>query len=128
MCLCLDLYSAILLGILYLFFGAFPLVFRTTHAMNPCNPLWVKIRERLIQHRQEDGSSEPEYRLPPAILGGILIPAGLFWFGWTIDPSVHWILPIMGSAVFGCGMVLAFIGIFTCLVDAYPICCLRTCS
>ncbi|PYI13135.1 bicyclomycin resistance protein [Aspergillus violaceofuscus CBS 115571] len=139
MCLCLDLYSAILLGILYLFFGAFPLVFRTTHAMNlwqiglrflsiitgmllgaASNPLWIKVRERLIQRHQEDGSSEPEYRLPPAILGGILIPAGLFWFGWTIYPSVHWILPIMGSAVFGCGMVLAFIGIFTFLVDAYP--------
>ncbi|RAH65212.1 MFS transporter [Aspergillus aculeatinus CBS 121060] len=139
MCLCLDVYSAILLGILYLFFGAFPLVFRTMHAMKlwqigltflgiitgmlmgaASNPLWIKIRERLIQRHHEGGSSEPEYRLPPAILGGILIPAGLFWFGWTIYPSVHWILPIMGSAVFGCGVVFAFIGIFKFLVDAYP--------
>lgn len=34
MCLCLNLYLAILLGILYLFFGAFPLVFRTNHDTN----------------------------------------------------------------------------------------------
>ncbi|RAK71471.1 MFS transporter [Aspergillus fijiensis CBS 313.89] len=118
---------------------SFPLVFRTTHGMNfwqigltflgiitgmlmgaASNPLWIKIRERLIQRHQEDGSGEPEYRLPPAILGSILIPADLFCFGWTIYPSFHWILPIMGSAVFGCGMVLTFIGIFTFLVDAYP--------
>jgi hypothetical protein len=31
MCTCLCLYSALLLGILYLFFGAFPLVFSTNH-------------------------------------------------------------------------------------------------
>lgn len=28
MCLCLDLYSAVLLGVLFLFFGTLPLIFR----------------------------------------------------------------------------------------------------
>ena len=124
MCLCLDLYSAILLGILYLFFGAFPLVFRTNHDMDlwqigltflgimvgmliagASHPVFGRLRERLIEknHENTGGGSEPEYRLPPVILGGILIPIGLFWFGWTTYSSVHWIVPIVGSAVFGCG-------------------------
>ncbi|RDW89990.1 MFS transporter [Aspergillus mulundensis] len=141
MCLCLDLYSAILLGILYLFFGAFPLVFKTTHGMNlwqvgltflgiifgmliaaASNPLWNNIRTRLVVRRDQVGSgtSEPEYRLPPAILGSLLIPFGLFWFGWTMYPSVHWMVPVVGSAVFGCGVLLVFTGVFTFFVDAYP--------
>ncbi|KAB8255474.1 major facilitator superfamily domain-containing protein [Aspergillus pseudonomiae] len=140
MCLCLDIYSAILLGILYLFFGTFPMVFRTTYDMNlwqggltfvgmivgmalaaAMTPIWSNIRERLMNNNaKEPGLSEPEYRLPPAILGGILIPIGLFWFGWTTYASIHWIVPILGSAVFGAGLLLEFTGIFTFLVDAYP--------
>jgi hypothetical protein len=40
----------------------------------------------LINQRERDtgevGGSEPEYRLPPAILGAVLVPVGLFWFAW----------------------------------------------
>ena len=40
---------------------------------------------RLVNKRErlggEPGGSEPEYRLPPAIAGAILVPIGLFWFG-----------------------------------------------
>ncbi|KAL2844904.1 major facilitator superfamily domain-containing protein [Aspergillus pseudodeflectus] len=137
MCLCLDLYSAILLGTLYLFFGAFPLVFKATHGMNlwqtgltflgiiagmllaaASNPVWARIRRRLVNNNS--GASEPEYRLPPALCGGVVVPVGLFWFGWTCYPSVHWIVPVVGSAFFGCGMLLVFTGVFTFLVDAYP--------
>lgn len=124
MCLCLDLYSAILLGMLYLFFGAFHLVFGTTYDMNLwqvgltflgiitgmivaalSTPIWPYVKERLLIHTQDKEleATEPEYRLVPAIPGGILIPIGLFWFGWTVHTSVHWIIPIIGSAVFGCG-------------------------
>ena len=123
MCLCLDIYSAVLLGILYLFFGTFPMVFRTTYDMNlwqggltfvgiivgmviaaATTPIWSNIRERLMnKNEKEHGRSEPEYRLPPAIVGGILIPIGLFWFGWTTYSRIHWIVPIIGSAVFGGG-------------------------
>ena len=69
---------------------------------------------------------QPEWRLPPgklanklfrcqgskksmadfdgiAILGGPLVTIGLFIFAWTIYPNVHWIAPIIGSAVFGAG-------------------------
>ncbi|ODM20361.1 hypothetical protein SI65_03414 [Aspergillus cristatus] len=120
MCLCLDLYSAVLLGILYLFFGTLPLVFRTNHDMN----LWQSGLTFLgiITGMCLAAASNPIWsrRLPPATLGGVLILIALFWFGWTTDPSVHWMVPVVGSGVFGCGMLLAFMGIFTFLVDAYP--------
>ncbi|MCJ1305189.1 hypothetical protein MMC08_008003 [Hypocenomyce scalaris] len=144
MCLNLCLYSAILLGVLYLFFGAFEIVFSTNHGFElwqvgltflgllvgmlagiSTDPLWHKNYMRLVQNRErgggEPGGAEPEFRLPPAIAGGILVPIGLFWFGWTTYASVHWIVPIIGSAIFGMGTLLVFSGVFTFLVDAYPL-------
>lgn len=125
MCLILDVYSAILLGILYLFFGAFPLVFGTNHGFNLwqigltfmglfvamasacCTaPVWHKTRQRLAARREKktgEARNEPEDQLPSVIVGAPLITIGLFWFGFTTYPWVHWILPIIGSAIFAFG-------------------------
>ncbi|WYZ37772.1 hypothetical protein EsH8_II_001278 [Colletotrichum jinshuiense] len=142
MVLNLCIFSAILLGILYLFFGAFPLVFTTIHGFNlwqvgltflgiltgmfvagASDPLWHHIRSRLIANLEKEtgveNASEPEFRLPPVIFGAFLCPIGIFWFGWSLH--VHWIMPIIGSGIFGAGIVLVFTGIFTFLVDAYPL-------
>lgn len=126
MVLNLCLYSAILLGILYLFFGAFPQIFSANHGFNLwqngltfvgmlsgmllCglfDPLWKRIRDDLIAKSEREtgiiGRSEPEWRLPSAIVGAIFVPIGLFWFAWTTYPGVHWSVPIIGSAFFGGG-------------------------
>lgn len=131
MCLCLCIYSAIVLGVLYLFFGAFPLVFSTNHHFELwqtgltflglmvgmvigvfTNPFWHKNYLRLIRNanakaenvgREKPTRPDPEFRLPPAIVGGALVTLGLFWFGWTTYASVHWIVPIIGSGFFGLG-------------------------
>ncbi|KAK8024868.1 major facilitator superfamily domain-containing protein [Apiospora arundinis] len=137
MCLCLCLFSAILLGTLYLFFGAFHLIFGAVYGFNlwqtglaflgiligmlaagATDPLWHRVYARLL--RQNDGVPEPEFRLPPAVAGAVLVPIGLFMFAWTTFPWVHWIVPIIGSGIFGMGTLLVFTGIFTFLVDAYP--------
>ncbi|KAI0121463.1 putative bicyclomycin resistance protein [Hypoxylon sp. NC0597] len=138
MCLLLCLFSAILLGILYLFFGAFGLVFGNTYGFNlwqsglsflgilvgmilcsASDPMWRRINHRILE--RNNGIHEPEFRLPPAIAGGFLAPIGLFIFAWSAYPWVHWIVPIIGSGIFGCGTLLVFTGIFTFLVDAYPL-------
>ncbi|KAI4747425.1 MFS general substrate transporter [Aureobasidium sp. EXF-12298] len=104
MCLSLCILSAILLGILYLFFGAFPLVFENNHGFVlwqtgltfigifvgmitgvSCDPIWRKNYTRLVN--KNGGVSEPEFRLPPTILGAVLVPIGLFGFGWTTYSS-----------------------------------------
>lgn len=143
MCLNLCVYTAMLLGILYLFFGAFPLVFRNTHGFNlwqvglsflgigigmilaiATDPVWYRIRLNLMAKLSKEtgveGASEPEFRLPGVIVGAFLVPGGIFMFGWSTYPWVHWIVPIIGSAIFGAGAILVFTGIFTFLVDAYP--------
>ncbi|RAQ48886.1 MFS transporter [Aspergillus flavus] len=153
MCLCLCIFSAILLGIIYLFFGAFQLVFGNVYGFELwqrglcflglfvgmvlailSDPFWRRVYQRLEEkHKRTEGTTEdfqPEWRLPPAILGGPLVTIGLFIFAWTIYPYVHWIVPIIGSAFFGAGSltltnsvldstILVYSGIFTFLVDAY---------
>ncbi|KAK9427775.1 major facilitator superfamily domain-containing protein [Lipomyces doorenjongii] len=143
MVLNLCLFSALLMGILYLFFGAFGVVFVGAHQFQlwqvgltflgifvgmivaiGLDPIFSRNYENLVRQREaqggEPGGSEPEFRLPPAIVGSVLVPVGLFFFGWTSYKSVHWIVPIIGSGIFGLGEVLLFSGIFTFLVDAYP--------
>ncbi|KAF2837454.1 MFS general substrate transporter [Patellaria atrata CBS 101060] len=141
MCLNLCLLSAVLLGILYLFFGAFPLVFQGNHGFSLSHtgltflgifvgmlagiftdPYWQRNYARLVREREahggEPGGSEPEFRLPPTIYGAILVPIGLFGFGWT---TYSWVIPIIFSAIFGCGVILVYSGVFTFLVDCYPV-------
>ncbi|KAF2205973.1 MFS general substrate transporter [Delitschia confertaspora ATCC 74209] len=144
MCLALCIYCSVLLGVLYLFFGAFGLVFRINHGFKLwqvgltflgitigmicgtlTTPWFNKNYRRLLKKHEDDGnlkgSSEPEFRLPPAIAGSPLAVIGLLWFGWTTYSSVHWIVPIVGSAFFGMGVIMIFSGVFTFLVDAYPL-------
>ncbi|KAL2817417.1 MFS transporter [Aspergillus granulosus] len=142
MCLNLCIFSAILLGILYLFFGAFQLVFGNVYGLDLwqrglcflglfvgmsfaiiSDPFWRKIYVKLEKQQERNGGGEhqPEWRLPSAIAGGPLLTIGLFIFAWTIYPHVHWIAPIIGTAFFGAGTVLVYAGIFTFLVDAYPL-------
>lgn len=45
---------------------------------------------------------------------------GLFWFGWSARPSIHWIMPIIGSAFFSAGSILLFNSVLNYLPDAYP--------
>jgi len=35
----------------------------------------------------------PDERIPVAIVGALLVPICLFWFGWASRSSVHWIVP-----------------------------------
>ncbi|KAL4935284.1 major facilitator superfamily domain-containing protein [Aspergillus oleicola] len=144
MCLNLCIYSAILLGILYLFFGAFQLVFGNVYGFDlyqrglaflglfvgmafaiASDPFWRRIYRKLEEtHERAVGVADdfqPEWRLPPAIAGAPLVTIGLFIFAWTIYPHVHWIVPIIGSAFFGAGTVLIYSGVFSFLVDAYPL-------
>lgn len=121
MALILDIYSAILLGILYLFFGAFAVVYEGVYGFElwqvgltflgllvglfagaMSSGLWQGVRARLIA--RNGGKIEPEFRLPSVIVGAAFVTVGLFWFAWTTLRWVHWIVPVIGSAIFGCGV------------------------
>lgn len=57
----------------------------------------------------ETPTSTPEMRLAPALLGSIFVPGGIFWMAWSSRSSVHFIMPIIGSAIFSFGNYLVFV-------------------
>lgn len=61
----------------------------------------------------------PEDRLPLLIPGALLIPAGLFWYGWALQAHAFWLVPLLGMAVFGAATIATFIPIQMYLIDAF---------
>ncbi|KAI0334806.1 MFS general substrate transporter [Cubamyces sp. BRFM 1775] len=136
MALALDVWSALLLGILYLAFQAFPIIFEEVHGFNvQCTglsflgiglgmvaalctqPYWNGLfRRKAVKH---NGHPPPEVRLIIGQVGGILAPIGLFIMAFTTYKQVHWIGPIIGSIPFGAGVYFIYTGVFTYLVTAY---------
>ncbi|KAJ7489949.1 MFS general substrate transporter [Mycena galericulata] len=71
--------------------------------------------------KSETGRAAPEARLHQAMVGGVLIPVGLFWFAFSASPSVHWLVPIIGSAFFGTGIAQILQSLTSYLMDAYEL-------
>lgn len=114
-----------LIGTMYLLYGSLPLVMETSHkftisqaglsflgALIGCvfgaipDPPFCRNDDRLMQNAQRDGRGpESDFRLPPTMVGGILAAVGFFIFGWTSYSHVHWVLPIIGTGIFGMGQV-----------------------
>ncbi|KAL8820835.1 MAG: hypothetical protein Q9223_001027 [Gallowayella weberi] len=96
---------------LYLFFAAFPIVFSQHRGWDETHTglaflgigagVILGIIYTFFDHAkyaklQETSSSElgPEARLPQSLVGCIAIPIGLFWFAWTITPTIHFMAPL----------------------------------
>ena len=64
----------------------------------------------------------PEGRLLLGVYASIVAPAALFMFGWTSfnAPSIHWIVPTIGIALFVIAVFLVFQVIFIYLALSYP--------
>jgi hypothetical protein len=58
------------------------------------------------------GELRPEYRLPLCCLGAFSIPIGFFWYGWSAQAKVFWIVPIIGTAFAGFGTSLLFVSTY----------------
>ncbi|KAK0702257.1 cycloheximide resistance protein [Lasiosphaeris hirsuta] len=69
--------------------------------------------------QRNGGETKPEYRLPTMVVGGICVPIGLFWYGWTAENQAHWIVPIIGTGFLGVGMIVTYMASTMYLVDAY---------
>ncbi|KAL9131078.1 MAG: hypothetical protein Q9217_000901 [Psora testacea] len=163
----LNLYIALIYGLLYIWFESFPIVFTGIYRFNlgqeglafvgilvgaiiVIPPFFFYLYKYIEPQFNENGELPPEVRyalptfpafplkfpearklciltlilpqkrLPPAFVGAFAIPICLFWFGWSARPSLHWIMPIIGSGWFSIGAFLLFNSVLNYLGDAYP--------
>lgn len=79
------------------------------------------IGERIYQSQiRRAGQSVPEARMIMGCFGCVLLPVGLFLTAWTCYPGkIHWIVPLLGPAIFGYGFFCVLFGILTYLTDSY---------
>lgn len=127
-------YLTLVYGILYLAFQAFPKAFQergwsveeselpfiavllgVISAFLTCSFYTLTVLKR--RFHENDGVFVPEWRLPPMMLGAVILPPSLFWFGWS--GGVHWICQVIASYMIGYGLLLIFLTGIIYIVDVY---------
>jgi len=81
--------------------------------------IYAHFANRSYRHHMENGGFKPEHRLEFMAYGAFIVPIGLFWYGWAVEAKVHWISPILATAVYGIGMLLIFMPASTYLIDVF---------
>lgn len=121
----MTLYMGFIYGFLYLCFEAFPIAFQQERGWNagvgalPFLSVMVGVvlaviglsiftKTRFKRRLEEEGGVVPEERLIPMMVGGFLLPAGMFWFGWTSNPAIIWVPQVISGSFLGAGVLLIF--------------------
>ncbi len=74
--------------------------------------------------KKNGGKGKPEFRIPALVFGSLFVPVGILyvghicapttrvpantpnsWYGWSAQAQIHWIMPIIGTGIFGFGMM-----------------------
>ncbi|KAK6958373.1 hypothetical protein Daesc_001172 [Daldinia eschscholtzii] len=135
-----DLFILYQYVIYFLYFGAYPVIFRGTYAMSsgisalmfiPTGiggifaiaifVAWDKFHRRSVERGRPWALQEEYRRLPLACLGGPLFALSEFWLGWTARPTIHWAVPALSGISLGIGIDLTFLALNNYLTDAYGI-------
>jgi len=123
-------------GYIYLLFTTFPVLFGTIYHENigiiglnyiglgvgAVFGLGSTLIANKVYQRLSDangGKGLPEYRLPTLFITAWFLPVSLFWYGWSAEAEIHWIMPVVGTMWFGIGIVSIFVAIQNYLVDGF---------
>ncbi|KAL8745990.1 MAG: hypothetical protein Q9184_007806, partial [Pyrenodesmia sp. 2 TL-2023] len=68
---------------------------------------------------KNDNEGLPEYRLPLANIGAVLIPISLFWFAWTVHYKAHWTVPTLSTVFFGLGQITILNTVQNYYIDSF---------
>lgn len=132
----LTIYMALIYGILYLFFESYPISFQEQRGYSDgvgALPFlgitvgvvvggsiitWLTVT-RFARKLKKHGKVVPEERLPPMIIGAIMLPAGLFWSGWTSSPHISWVPEVLAGIPIGAGVLMIFIQGFNYIIGRH---------
>ncbi|KXL47421.1 MAG: hypothetical protein FE78DRAFT_334671 [Acidomyces sp. 'richmondensis'] len=137
--LALSIYMAFVYGLLYLFLTFYPIVFQQIHGWNEgvgglpffgmiTGELFAGLYMILIQPSYSkklaanNNIPVPEWRLPPAIIGGVFFATGILWFGWAAlgyKRDIPWIAPTLSGLFTGFGIMTIFLQCLNYLIDSY---------
>ncbi|KAI1192533.1 major facilitator superfamily protein [Nemania serpens] len=135
-----DLFILYQYTIFFLYFGAYPVIFRGVYSLSdgvsalmfiPTGVgavfaififvAWDRYHKRSVEKGRPWALKEEYRRLPLACLGGPLFALSEFWLGWAAKPGVHWAIPALSGIPLGIGIDLTFLALNNYLTDAYGI-------
>ncbi|KAK7565402.1 fluconazole resistance protein [Phyllosticta citricarpa] len=131
-------YTALAYGILYILFTTYTFVFEDQYRFSTSSAglsylgsglgsliglaAVGKVSDGILRRKMAAGIAiRPDDRLDLRIMVPtcLLLPAGVFLYGWSAGQKVHLIVPMIDTAVASMGMIVVFICIQTYLVDAF---------
>ncbi|KAL2819240.1 major facilitator superfamily domain-containing protein [Aspergillus granulosus] len=133
----ITIYLALVYGILYLFFEAYPISFQEVRGWTnggvaglPFLGIMIGVfcgvaliiwqtKTRFARKLAKHGRVVPEERLVPMMIASVLLPAGLFWFGWTSNKNIHWAPQVIAGIPIGMGILVIFMQGLNYIIDVY---------
>ena len=125
---CMALYVAIEYAFLYLLYTTFTFVFEEHYHIKPSHVGLVYLgagiglfiglfvigatSDKLLKRqaaKSASGKLKPEFRLIPLMFLGFLMPVGLFIYGWTVQYHINFYVPLLGTLIFGVGVITVLI-------------------
>ena len=115
-----HVYTALIYGVYYSFFEAFPLVYIDIYHFNIgslgvaflcmtvacvlglityCSYVYFYLEPDIMKN----GMRAQEHRLVPALIAVWALPISMFWFGWTAKEDIHWMSSIAAITLFAWG-------------------------
>ncbi|KAJ5266746.1 polyamine transporter 3 [Penicillium angulare] len=82
-----------------------------------CTLINDRIYRKLSKRNQ--GKGLPEFRIPIMIPATLFLSAGMFWYGWTAELKMHWIMPNIGTSIFVAGALACTISVNAYVIDTY---------
>ncbi|KAI5285693.1 hypothetical protein KEM54_000368 [Ascosphaera aggregata] len=134
----LAVYTALIFGLLFLFFLTIPSVFTNDYGFSEqasglanlgiCVGSLVTIfAHAVISDRwlrsltlKNNGVATPEMRLPLLSIYSLLLPVSFFWYGWSVDKRVNCVLSIVSTIPLAVSTTGMFMGIVTYVIDCHP--------
>lgn len=123
-------------AILYMQFSSISIVFRSVYGFNSAqvgaiyttiivastiSTVLAIFQDRITRRILPVGdvADSPEGRLLAPCFQSVLLPIGLFWFGWTSKTSISWISPTLAIGCCIMGIFSIYLAVFNYLADTY---------
>lgn len=72
-----------------------------------------------LSRKHDNNDGKPEYRLPLANVGAVLIPVSLLWFAWTVEYRAHWSVTVLSTVFFGLGQITVLNTVQNYYIDSF---------
>ncbi|KAM5357224.1 hypothetical protein ACJZ2D_016482 [Fusarium nematophilum] len=131
-----TIYMSLAYGVIYITLTMYPLAFVTSRGWSridgslpfigivvgvilACIAIALHSIYYVSRRLQETGLHLPERRLPPMIVGSVILSGGIFWFAWTSNPSTPWPAQVPAGVLIGCGSILVLMSGVVYLIEVY---------